>query len=201
MTPDQKGSSTSGPNDGVLPLVELKSERDQDRLSRESYWEAVAEALMNAQSLASLLSEGAKIRITPQGLFLDCTEPNTGVKLTFDLDPDDVRTFPFTLLAEGIYESALSKLLFSLIDKSETFVDIGANIGFYTIAALRMKLGIRVVSFEPNPMVFSKLRRNLQLNECFKNVSTRNQALSNEEGNGIGRPPLFGPRYLRVFEL
>ena len=46
-----------------------------------------------------------------------------------------------------------------------TFVDIGANIGLYSVALGNfIKNGGRVVSIEPNPICLSRLRYNLEIN-------------------------------------
>jgi len=160
-------------------LVEMKLDRLRGDISREKYWETVAGALLSAESVAGLLLNGTEVRIDSAGLLLDWTEPSTGTRLTFKIDPNDIRTFPPTLIAEGSYEPVLSNLLFSLLRLSKTFVDVGANVGFYTVAALKMKQDLRVISFEPNPVVFSKLSRNLKLNNCLDRASIVNVAVSN----------------------
>lgn len=118
-------------------LVNMKLDRARGDISREKYWEAVAKALVGAESITGLLPKGAEVRIRPDELLLDWNEPFTGMRLTFELDPHDLRTFPPTLIAEGSYEPILSSLLFSLIHRSKTFVDVGANIGLYTVGAIK----------------------------------------------------------------
>jgi len=54
-----------------------------------------------------------------------------------------------------------------------------------------MDQGIRVISYEPNPVVFSKLSRNLDLNNCLDKASIRNKALSNQV---IGSVDFFVPK-------
>jgi len=166
-------------------LVEMKSSRVRGDISREEYWEAVARALLNAKSVVGLLSNGTEVRIGSDGLLLDWTDPTTGIQLTFELDPGDIRTFPPTLIAEGNYEPVLSNLLFSMLRQSKTFVDVGANVGLYTVAAVRITDGIRVISYEPNPVVFSKLSRNLTLNNGLDKASLRNLAVSNEVNGSV----------------
>jgi FkbM family methyltransferase len=53
--------------------------------------------------------------------------------------------------------------------KGDTFADVGANVGVYTILASR-NAGARVLSVEPNPSTVKKLRRNVDLNEMRENV-------------------------------
>jgi len=56
-------------------------------------------------------------------------------------------------------------------------VDVGSNLGLYTVLLSRLVGGEgRLVSFEPDPATFALLRRNCSANGCT-NVSLHNQAL------------------------
>jgi FkbM family methyltransferase len=61
-------------------------------------------------------------------------------------------------------------------------VDVGAYIGYYSILARNIvgELG-KVISFEPNPMSFKMLRKNIEING-YKNCIAENIALWDEEG-------------------
>jgi len=61
-------------------------------------------------------------------------------------------------------------------------IDVGANIGFYTLvcAVLVGNCG-RVYAFEPHPRIFRYLKGNIALNKC-KNISAYNVALGNRAG-------------------
>jgi len=166
-------------------LIEMKWARLSGNTPRETYWAEVADALFCAESIAGLLSNGIEVRINSEGLLLDWTAPLSGERLVFELDPGDIRTFPPTLVAEGDYEPVLSSLLFSLVQLSRAFVDVGANVGFYTVSALKMMQGVQVVSFEPNPIVFSKLKKNLSLNDCRQSADIRNLAVSNVTSGSV----------------
>jgi FkbM family methyltransferase len=58
------------------------------------------------------------------------------------------------------------------------FVDIGANVGFYSLLAARM--GANVIAFEPLPRNLTYLRRHNELNQC--NIDIRAAALSDRAG-------------------
>ena len=77
-----------------------------------------------------------------------------------------------------------------LLSPGSTFVDVGANMGIYTLVASRLvgEAG-HVIAFEPSAQSFSLLRRNIALNG-LTNVIALPEALSNE----TGRTKLFhGP--------
>ncbi len=70
----------------------------------------------------------------------------------------------------------------SLNLKEGVFIDVGANIGKYTIKiGNQLKNKGRVISFEPEEENFEMLERNVKLNN-LKNVSLIKKALSYEKG-------------------
>lgn len=64
------------------------------------------------------------------------------------------------------------------IDRNGTFVDVGTNIGLYTIAL--GPLFARTLAFEPNPITFKVLEANLAL--CEVQARTFNEGLSDKSG-------------------
>jgi FkbM family methyltransferase len=83
----------------------------------------------------------------------------------------------------GMYERDLGAALPSLIQKGMKVLDIGANVGFYTIAASRL-VGTdgRVFAFEPDSQAFSYLDRNIHVNNSA-NVTTVNAAVTDKPGS------------------
>ena len=65
------------------------------------------------------------------------------------------------------------------MNENETFVDVGANIGSYSlrVANDNKNKGVEVVAIEAHPENFKALRRNIQINN-FRNVKTINKAAS-----------------------
>ena len=59
----------------------------------------------------------------------------------------------------GIYDLAVSELLFRLIHRGDLVVDAGANIGYMSVLAATA--GAHVIAFEPNPALLPTLRHNL----------------------------------------
>jgi FkbM family methyltransferase len=84
---------------------------------------------------------------------------------TFWIDPGSY--LGATLAEQGAYEPATLAVLQSVVRPGETFVDIGANEGYFTVAAARLvgPLG-RVLAIEPQTRLQKVLRRNLALNAC-----------------------------------
>jgi len=78
------------------------------------------------------------------------------------------------------YEPSVQKLVRSL--RSGLFVDVGAEVGLYTVMASKLlgKNG-RVIAIEPDPASFGCLKRNVELNGC-DNVELWNVAAWKECG-------------------
>jgi FkbM family methyltransferase len=65
--------------------------------------------------------------------------------------------------------------------EGETLVDIGANVGMYSIFAARTR-GARVFAFEPESQNYAILNRNIHLNRLSRLVSAYCTALSDRSG-------------------
>jgi len=78
----------------------------------------------------------------------------------------------------GLHEFKDCGFLLHLLRESDLFVDVGANVGVYTVLAAGA-IGARAVAIEPVPETFAKLRTNLRVN----GIDGRTQALN----IGLGR--------------
>ena len=62
----------------------------------------------------------------------------------------------------GIWEPFETKIVKKLVQRGDVAVDIGANIGYYTLLFSRLvKLSGKVFAFEPEPANFSLLKKNI----------------------------------------
>lgn len=85
----------------------------------------------------------------------------------------------------GFHENLSTSLVQKFLKKGMTFVDVGANIGYFTlIAAKCVGTKGRVFSFEPELENFNLLCKNIKIN-CFTNVSPENLALSDLDGKSL----------------
>lgn len=94
-----------------------------------------------------------------------------------ELSPYDI-TSCFPLLFR-IWEPALAHVVAANLRRGDRFLDIGANIGFYTLLA--HKLGAHPMAFEPSPRILPLLYRNLDLNGLDRGV-VEAVALSDKSG-------------------
>ena len=78
------------------------------------------------------------------------------------------------------YEPIETEIVKTHVKKNNIVVDIGANIGYYT---LLMALNqAKVFSYEPEPKNFKLLQKNVNLNNFSSNVKLYNKAVSNYNG-------------------
>jgi len=88
----------------------------------------------------------------------------------------------FSLWQTGIWEKMETKVVLEYIKKGMVVVDIGANIGYYSLLAARyVGQAGKVYAFEPEPENFAKLVKNIELN-CYRNIIGVQKAVSNRNG-------------------
>jgi FkbM family methyltransferase len=77
----------------------------------------------------------------------------------------------FYLLINGVYEADALEFILGSLEPGGTFIDVGANIGSFTLPVARhLGAGGRVIAIESSPKVFPYLRRNVALN-ALTNIS------------------------------
>ncbi|HWD23850.1 MAG TPA: FkbM family methyltransferase [Acidimicrobiales bacterium] len=98
------------------------------------------------------------------------------------LDPTDSIVSPY-LLRDGYFEPYETALIASEIRQGDVVLDIGANIGYYTLILARL-VGDhgRVYAFEPDPANFHLLKKNVRANG-YQNVVFIKKAVSDASGS------------------
>ncbi len=81
----------------------------------------------------------------------------------------------------GLQEFEEMAFTLHLLRPGDLFVDVGANIGSYTVLASKV-CGARSLTFEPVGDTFAALRTNIQLNEIEQLVDARQHAISSKTG-------------------
>jgi FkbM family methyltransferase len=82
----------------------------------------------------------------------------------------------------GVWESNLTHFITRRLAPGDTFIDVGANIGYFSLLASKIvgETG-RVVAIEASPRIFSALRSNIACNQA-RNIRVVNMAVSNRKG-------------------
>lgn len=89
------------------------------------------------------------------------------------------------LREEGIWEPYETSLLLELLRPGDVFVDVGANIGYFSVlAASRVGEQGAVFAFEPDPDNYRLLLANAALNALQQRITPVQAALSDVAGDG-----------------
>jgi FkbM family methyltransferase len=92
----------------------------------------------------------------------------------------------------GVYELPLSEMIWRSITEADTFLDIGANIGYFTCLANAKNGGPEnILSFEAHPKIFSKLKHNVSLWNDNNKIKIHHQAITSKAGTAVLNIPKF----------
>jgi FkbM family methyltransferase len=129
---------------------------------------------------------------------VDCTvrvAPGANVRLSLRLD-DWVNSQLYYWGYDG-YEPGVTLLMRSLLRSRRSVLDIGANIGYYTVLAATLAPEAEVHAFEPWPLLFERLHRNVALNG-FRRVHLSRVAVSDRDGSAVLHLPSPSPGDLHL---
>jgi FkbM family methyltransferase len=101
-----------------------------------------------------------------------------GVRLGLDLD-----VYPDCSMAYGLFEVETVRVLRSILRPGDTFIDGGANVGYFTVLAAKIvgERG-RVHAFEPHPDNVTRLQQNVVENGVASSVTIHPVALADRPG-------------------
>ena len=87
---------------------------------------------------------------------------------------------------DGYYEEEQTKILMDNIVKYEIehFIDVGANIGVYSLIVAKNFPNIKIDAFEPHNGAFERMKKNIHANSFSQIIKSYNLALSNENKDG-----------------
>lgn len=81
----------------------------------------------------------------------------------------------------GLHEFNDMAFLLHVLDKNDLFIDIGANVGSYTLLACGVR-GAKGVCFEPVKSTYDRLYNNILINHLSDNVTSFNAGVSDDDG-------------------
>ena len=127
-----------------------------------------------------------------RGIYKRASRNDTGLRafvsplrsdgLVIHFNPDR-SAFTVRGLVMGTYERGTVAVVRRLMGQGKTFVDLGANIGYFSLIAARAATAQgRVFAFEPDPDTFSILERNIVANDLQAPIEAMQLAIADQEG-------------------
>lgn len=118
--------------------------------------------------------------VPPDGVF----DIGPGMKMELRMDEWFCRSIYF-----NAFDILCSRVVFESLRRGSVFVDVGANLGYYSLGANR-RVGDdgQVFAFEPNPATLARLRRNVDLSQA-KGIKIFDCALSDAPGQCLLHVP------------
>ncbi|MEM9554805.1 MAG: FkbM family methyltransferase [Acidobacteriota bacterium] len=96
---------------------------------------------------------------------------------------DASQTLGRDLLVHGVFEPEETRLVLELLRPGDVFVDVGANIGYFSVlAARRVGTTGAVLAIEPEPRNLALLRRNLERHALGETVTVAPVAVGEHPG-------------------
>lgn len=87
-----------------------------------------------------------------------------------------------TIYLTGRWEPLITRYIQANLKSGDTFIDVGSNIGYYSLLASRIVASSgRVFAIEASPSIYERLVRNVELNGCA-NVTAIHAAASDVKG-------------------
>ena len=103
-------------------------------------------------------------------------------RILIEVDPLDFRTAPIEILNFSEYEPYEMSIVRLLSPHIDTMLDIGANIGWYSLVIAASNKSACIHSFEPIPSTFARLENNCLLNNS-ENINCHNYGFSSTPGS------------------
>lgn len=82
----------------------------------------------------------------------------------------------------GVYDLRLSRFVRRFARRGGLMVDVGANVGYFSLLWATAREGNRVIAFEPSPAAAPYIDQNVATNNLTSRIDVRHAAVGNENG-------------------
>lgn len=87
----------------------------------------------------------------------------------------------YMLFIDDIYEPNETSLWLKYSKRASTIIDIGANVGYYSLLAASVNKTATIIGFEPISKTYNRFVENIEINR-YKNITAVRNAVSNTSG-------------------
>jgi FkbM family methyltransferase len=166
-----------------MKIADLYKKFIQKKISKQNY---IKQSQKNKEKLFEFKdfltdSKVKEIRISTHLIQFDIESCIKNKIITMNLDLKDSRFIPYEIFNFKSFEPDVANYLFHVAKKSTHIVDIGANIGWYSLNFNLLNNTKSIHSFEVIPRTYNFLKDHLKINNA-KKVKANNIALSNKKG-------------------
>ncbi|SDI27716.1 methyltransferase, FkbM family [Pseudomonas flavescens] len=144
------------------PLLAARSQLADGELDKQGYCAAINGHHAQLFDYPAFLAgtDVAGIQISAEGVTVSSARHG----ISMFVDAVDLHATPYALLGFGSYENDETAFLKSVFGEGEVFLDVGANLGWYSLVLGRQCPQGRIFAFEPIPSTVAVLERNIRLN-------------------------------------
>lgn len=165
----------------MINLTVLKTRLQNGSLSKHEF---IREALLLHRILFDYVevvrtTDVKEIRITDDGVLFVITED----RIHLYCPPNEARVAPIEVMNFAHYEPEETRVIELIAADARNILDVGANIGWYSLRLAKRFPAARVFAFEPMPITYSYLERNIAVNGVEGQISAFNYGLSETSGS------------------
>jgi FkbM family methyltransferase len=162
-------------------IKKLKNKFHKGLLTKSDF---INEAMILHQSLFEYIdiinnSDISNIQISNKGVLF--VHKDNGIRMY--CPRNEGRVVPIEVMNFGSYEKSETIVMDALLEGLEYIIDIGANIGWHTIRFAKRDSSAKIFSFEPMPISYSFLKKNIAENLVIERVTCYNYGLSDKNAN------------------
>ncbi len=160
-----------------MKLKDIQNKFAANQISKPEYIDQMHDLHSQLFDYATFIknTDIAKIEITDNGV--EMTSREASIRIV--CDKDDKRMVPIEILNFQHYEKKDSDMIMHLVNDGDRVLDIGANIGWYSINLAKRNPQCKILAFEPIPKTYAYLKKNIGLNSVTS-IETYNHGFSNE---------------------
>ena len=160
-------------------ILKIKNKYKANNIEKYQYLDKMNDFHNNLFFYMDLIKDscGRKIEITKDNVIF---ELETGIRLY--CIQNDKGLIPYAILNFGEYEEKLWQKTAKLIENPKIILDIGGNIGYFSLFFANIFKEAKIYCFEPIPRSYEYIVKNLSLNKTLsKNILPFNIGLTNKK--------------------
>lgn len=168
-----------------MQVLKLRNSYQHGNIEKKDFIESMYKVHNELYGYYSLILSNdvdiSNIDISNNGVVF--TVASTGIK--FQTSICDKRNAPLEIINFNNYENSESALMLKVcecLDNDFVFLDVGANIGWYSTLIAKKYSNASVFCFEPIAYIFTQLSKNIKLNK-LDNCYAYNIGLSDKRGD------------------